>query len=151
MLMTVRNNTLQKTLSELERLSIQYSSDVKNIKDVDIITFYDIVSKKIKYVPDPVNAELLCRPAITLKKGCGDCDDKTILCLAYFIENKIKCGYSIVSERPDKEYHHIFPFIVLSGKVYDFDATYNTSKLGVTKNNFTARLDKIIYNGELRK
>lgn len=150
MVMTVKNNSLNRTLQEIERLALTYSKDVKNIKDLPIDEFFKLVSRNLKYIPDPKDAELVMRPAITLIRGGGDCDDKTIVCLAYFIENGLKCGYSIVSERPDKEYHHIFPFIVLSGKVYDFDATYPHNRLGENKTGFTARMDKIIYNGEKR-
>lgn len=148
MIMTIKSNSLAKTLSEMERLVFTYSNDVNKIKDLSIEDFFNLVSKRIIYKKDPKNAELLMRPSILLQRGAGDCDDKTIICLCYFIENRIKCGYSIVSERIDKEYHHIFPFIILSGKQCDFDATYSSNRLGQSRNNYTARIDKIIYNGE---
>lgn len=151
MKITVKNNSLEDTLKEVERLSFQYSKDIGNLKKLDLKSFFKFVSKDIEYKKDPVGYELIMRPKVLLKNKKGDCDDKTVLCLAYFIENNIPCGYSIVSQRPDKEFHHIFPIIKINGKLYDFDATYSHHYFLKEQTGFTKRIDKIIFKGDNMK
>ena len=102
------------------------------------------MSKRLEYKYDPKGTELVMRPKITLINGGGDCDDKTIFCLAWFMLNNITCGYAIVSQRPDKVYHHIFPFFCIDNLVFDFDATFANNKPQSMKG-FTARKNKILY------
>lgn len=151
MKISVFNNELQHTLKEIERLAFTYSKDIAGLKNLKLKEFFNYVSKQIKYKSDPAGCELLMRPAVTIKNMAGDCDDKTILCLAYFIENEIPCGYSIVSERPDGEPHHIFPILKINGKLFDFDATYSTNKFLENRTGFTKRIDTLIYEGKQMK
>lgn len=131
MLIGIKNNhTLDDTLKEIVRLSNTYKNDVVSYIEMKPTEFFNFVAKKIKYEADPEGMELVMRPAITLKRGKGDCDDKTILCLSYFLLKKIPCGYSIVSSSNEKPFHHIFPFVIIKGKFFDFDATYPENFVG---------------------
>ena len=139
------NHCLGDTLHEIERIAREYQDDVKDYIHLKPSEMFTFISQELNYIPDPVNpttggrVELLQRPAITLKRGGGDCDDKTIFALAYFLSKGIKCGYSIVSESTKKSYHHIFPFMVYHDKItnkdvkIDYDATYAHNKIGTRK------------------
>ncbi|MGD9581806.1 MAG: transglutaminase-like domain-containing protein [Vampirovibrionia bacterium] len=151
MKVTIKQNSLNDTLKEVERLSTKYSSDIGNLKNFTLKEFFKFVSCNIRYQKDPKDYQVIMRPKITLEKGFGDCDDKTVLCLAYFIENKISCGYSVVSQRIDKELHHIFPIFKLNGKLYDFDATYPNNLFLKEQTGFTKRVDNLFYKGEEMK
>lgn len=118
-------HTLEGTLSEVERLATTYKDDVFPYKSLGINDFFNFV-KNIPYVKDPKGIELVSRPKYTIDRG-GDCDDKTVVCLSYFILNKIPCGYSVVGS--GKKFHHIFPYIMMNGEKKDFDATYNYNKI----------------------
>lgn len=143
MLASYHIHTTGETLRQVERLATQYKNDVLIFKDLKPKEFFYLVSTKIMYEPDPPGIERVCRPDITLKLRSGDCDDKTVLCLAYFLVNKIPCGYSIVSQKSNKKFHHIFPFIVVDNKIIDFDATYKKNKPYVTQK-WTNRKDFFI-------
>jgi hypothetical protein len=142
MIVKVEGLDIRRTLKTIEGFSTKYVHDIPesvlNFKPSD---FYEFV-KKIPYRPDPEGHELIQRPAYTLKHG-GDCDDKTVLVLAYCHYHKIPCGYSLVSDNPLKTYHHIFPFIIDKiGVKIDFDATYRSNTLeGVNKAKWYKRLD----------
>jgi hypothetical protein len=129
--MTIKGeHTLEDTLFEVERLSRQYKTDLLPFIDMKLSEFFNVVSKQINYVPDPKGKELVMRPQITMRRRAGDCDDKTVLMLAWFQLKGFQCGYSIVSSRSDKDFHHIFPFIVVQGNIIDTDATYSKNKIG---------------------
>jgi len=132
--------TLSITLEEVERLAREYSADTENLSRWSLHDLFEYVSKKIKYKADPKEFELVMRPKHLLKKGEGDCDDKTVFILSVFYNFwKIRLkgfdgfGYSIVSQSTNRDYHHIFPFIIIHGKCYDFDATYPQNIAGQTK------------------
>jgi len=42
-----------------------------------------------------------------------------------------------MSERPDKEVHHVFPVLCIGGKWVNADATYNRHQLGAAKPEMT--------------
>jgi hypothetical protein len=128
-----KRHELKDTLMEVERLARTYKKDMLPFKDFNVFQIYDLIGKKIKYKADPHNTELIMRPALTLKRGEGDCDDKTVLFLSWALLNKIPCGYSIVSENANKSFHHIFPYIQLDNKKIDIDATYKHNNIGESK------------------
>jgi hypothetical protein len=133
------NLTLEKTLQEVERLSKKYCTDLEPLRDLNLKQIFEYVSKKIEYKKDPEGIELVKRPGITLRQGNGDCDDKTVVVLAYCYLKGIPAGYSIVGS--SGSYHHIFPFILNSkNEKFDFDATYNYNVYG-QKTNWLIRKD----------
>lgn len=141
---TLRKHSLQNTLFHVTRLAAQYNQDLDLFKDCSFKEFFNFVSKKIAYREDPKNMEFVSRPFFTIKMGYGDCDDKTVLCLAFFIMQNISCGFSIVASPGKTQVHHIFPFFIHNDKKIDYDATYPSGKIG-EKREWAIRRDKIIY------
>jgi len=127
--------TVEKSLSEIQRIIREYWQDCLPYKDVKIENFFDFV-KNIKYTPDPFGMELFSRPGITIARGEGDCDCKTIICCAYFLAKNIPTGFCIVSDSWDKDYHHIFAMYrdTNTGEWIDYDCTYPTGKIGQKRN-----------------
>lgn len=128
-------HNLQQTLNEVKRLSDTYFLDMKPYRDFNIYQIFDFIAKKIEYIKDPAGTELVMRPALTIKRGMGDCDDKTVLFLAWLKLKRIPRGYSIVSDSANKSFHHIFPFTHDrdTGKIIDLDATYARNQIAVSK------------------
>jgi hypothetical protein len=131
----IKEHTLKQTLNEIERLVYSYFTDAISLKELNIYQMFDYVANDIDYVKDPEGTELVMRPAYTIKRHAGDCDDKTILFLSWLKLNKFPAGYSIVSDKDNKPYHHIFPFTYnkSTNKIIDLDATYPKNKIGVSK------------------
>jgi len=131
----IESHNLEQTLKEVERLSSAYYKDMSKFYENSIYEVFDYISKSVRYVKDPKNTELVMRPGLTLKRMSGDCDDKTVLFLAWLKLKKIPRGYSIVSDSDDKNYHHIFPFCYnkFSGMIVDLDATYPKNKIANSK------------------
>lgn len=131
LLASIEHHTLDDTLREIERLAVVYSDDINEYVHLKPSDFFNFV-KNIRYVKDPKGKEFVKRPKFTIEYNEGDCDDKTVVCLAYFYKKNIPCGYSIVAK--DKNfYHHIFPFIIAHGKRIDYDATYAHNRIGQTQ------------------
>lgn len=123
MIFTVENYDFDKSLKEIDRLSRSYLSDVNFLKGRSLIEIFDYV-KNIPYKPDPKNTEFIMRPKRLLLRNAGDCDDKAVFLNAVFLSNGIPGGYSIVSQSPDRNWHHIFNYVYVNGERKDFDATY---------------------------
>jgi len=124
---------LKDTLNEVERLAGTYADDMKEFKDYTILQMFNFISQNVEYKKDPPGIELVMRPLFTLKRGAGDCDDKAVLFLAWCKLKNYKCGYSIVSQKKEKSYHHIFTYLIINNQIIDADATYHYNKLGQVK------------------
>lgn len=108
---------------------------------------FDFISKEIKYIADPMavswlkggNIELLRSPKYTMLEAVGDCDDKHILAGAIFYRMGIPVRVVIVSNKPDKKFHHVYLEINIptkekpNGEWKPFDATYPDNKLFIEK------------------
>lgn len=117
-----------QSVNEILRLAEQYSNDLSKYFSMNISDFFNFV-KNIKYVMDKKPIEIVKRPSLILKAGSADCKKKTILCIAYFIRNKISFRLIGSSTRKNKNIHHIFPQIFINGSFKNFDATYSKNKL----------------------
>jgi hypothetical protein len=135
-------HTLNNTLYEVNRLSFTYKNDLLKFKNYSLKEFYDY-AKNIEYKKDPDKIEMILRPEKLLIRQAGDCDCKTVLCLAFFRLKNIPCGFSIVSAKFMYPFHHIFPFVILDGHAIDFDATYSFNEIG-NKKTWSKRKDYII-------
>lgn len=129
----VEKHFLKDTLNEVERLANIYYQDMKQFKDYTILQMFNFIAKNIEYKKDPPGIELVMRPLYTLKRRAGDCDDKAVMFLAWFKLKNYSGGYSIVSQKPDKDYHHIFTYLIINNLIIDADATYNYNRLGESK------------------
>lgn len=128
-----QDHFLKDTLDQVERLAATYYQDAAPLAYLSIQDFYKFVSSTIDYKKDPPGVELVMRPAYTIKRRAGDCDDKTVLFLAYCKLKNIPCGYSVVSQKENKPYHHIFTYLIANNKRIDADATYHFNRLGESK------------------
>jgi|WetSurMetagenome_2_1015567.scaffolds.fasta_scaffold182276_2 hypothetical protein len=133
------DDTVKNIISLIKR-----SSDCKCLdyfKGKTLQEIFDFISKEIKYVPDPMevrwldggNIELLRSPKYTLYEAAGDCDDKHILAGAIFYSQKIPVRIVIMSNKPEKKFHHVYIEIYVNGEWKPFDATYPENKLFDTK------------------
>lgn len=66
-----------------------------------------------------------------------DCKKKAILLGAWATRNGIPWELIAMSERPDKEIHHVFPLLGLGGTWVNADATYSRYRLGAAKPEMT--------------
>jgi len=123
MKVSVYPKTANYVIGRLQDLIYDYYTDMEKYKHYSILEMFDFI-RTIPYEPDPPGDELIMRPSILLKRGRGDCDDKTIMGCSYFKCKDIPTGFSLVSDRPEKPVHHIFTIFQNYGKWYDFDATY---------------------------
>jgi transglutaminase-like putative cysteine protease len=154
------------TVSEVYRLARSYSSDIQKPfyytkQDLcgiaqlcgtdlkagrwrNLFHFYDYV-RSLPYHPDPVGLETVSRPLYTLNPewtGPRDCDDKTILIMAYCHLNNIPARAVVVGKglRP----HHIYPEVFIHDTWQPADATYPDS-------DHDCRFGKRLYNENFRE
>ncbi len=122
---------VSETISEMKRLAIQYKDDVKHLAKMNLLQFYHFLKYKVPYRKDPDNVELVQRPAITLIKG-GDCDDKVVVALAYFILNGIK--YRIAIADYGRGFEHTYAEIYLPNRGWvAFDTSCMVCDFGAEK------------------
>ena len=104
--------------------------DNKSLKDI-----FDFISKDVRYLSDPMNVkfleggniELLRSPEKTMYELAGDCDDKSILSGALFERFKIPYRISVMSNKKNKRFHHVYPEVNINGNWKTFDPTYDTN------------------------
>ncbi len=87
--------------------------------------------------------EVVARPGYILEMAKNDqiqgidCKKKAILIGAWSHLNGIPWELVAMSEQPDREIHHVFPIIGLSGSWVNADATYARYQLGEAKPQMT--------------
>lgn len=157
-----------QTVKEVFRLSNKYFKDLlefnkngKPIASFEPIEFFKYV-QDCEYVKDPPGIEFVNRPKISLLlAGSGhpfDCDDRTILSLAYFkLRNYTQkllgrdelFDYRVLVVGKTDRPHHIY--IEFKNKAdsnwIPFDPTYPYNVFGVTP--FTPGFIKIFYENDL--
>jgi len=118
---------VRQTIKEMFRLAEQYKDDVKHLKNLNLLQFYYFLRNKVKYVKDPENVERLQRPSLTLLYG-GDCDDKTIVAMAYF---ELNCyDYRLAIADYGKGFEHIYPEVKLNRGYVAFDTSCLVCDMG---------------------
>ena len=123
------DNTLENIKRIIKRNAPQ--SYMKPFDNWSLQKFYNYV-RSLTYIKDPErvpisdndNIELLKSPYLTIYTNGGDCDDKAILIGAYFERKKIPYRMAVISNKSNKEFHHIFPEVYLNGNWKAYDATY---------------------------
>ncbi|HOA06341.1 MAG TPA: transglutaminase domain-containing protein [Spirochaetota bacterium] len=129
---------LTKTVLEL---ALKYNDDVSAVAAFPVVDFFEFVSRGVPYIAE--TKEIIKRPRLTIQSG-GDCDDKTVLVLAYAIKNKIPARVVLAGKKDTPEkFHHIFPELYINGKWITFDATYKWCRLGERMNSYDNF--KIVY------
>jgi len=128
-------------------LAEKYADDLGALGRMPLMEFHSLV-RNIPYASDdrawgdPLR-EVVARPAYILEmlksqRVTGiDCKKKAILQGAWATSNGVPWELVAMSERPDKEIHHVFPLFRLGGKWVNMDATYARHTLGAAKPEMT--------------
>jgi hypothetical protein len=124
-----KEHTVVDTIDEMKRLINTYYGDMKEFATMDTLTFFNWLAN-FPYRKDPDNIEYVMRPSLIILRGSCDCDEKTIMALAWGKCRGLTGGLSIVSKKAHESFCHVFPYFYLSdGTRQDFDATYKYFKL----------------------
>lgn len=142
----------KQTLKEMKRLSLQYWMDllVTNKFNFDFYNatlkeVHEFIKNRLQYISDPEGIEHLSRIKYSLALANNgdyplDCDDKTIILLAYLILQNYKFSgkpdkpfdvYICVAGRRNKP-HHVYPMADLPGffSGLNLDSTYPVNVFG---------------------
>lgn len=92
------------------------------------------VKENIKFMNDPIEAELLQTPQVTIQQGFGDCDDFVILLAALNKAIGNDVVYLTIALPREKDFSHIFLAVYFfdTQKVKRYDATVSQSEPGWT-------------------
>lgn len=111
-----------QTGAEMRRLVKNYWKDLGNYIEMPLNNFFEFV-KRIPYTEDNA-AEIIARPGIILNSAYADCKKKAILLASWAEAHGIPWRFLAISERPDKQIHHVFPQFKINGIWKNIDATY---------------------------
>lgn len=115
-----------------------YWRDLGGYLDTTLKSFFNSV-REIPYLEDQ-EEEIIARPKYLLdrKKFAGlDCKKKSVLLGAYFNAHGMPWRLVTVSEKPNKEIHHIFPQVKIGDRWLNADATYSDYELFEAKPDVT--------------
>ena len=118
---------------DLDTVYAQLNSQTVPLSALTLIEYFDMV-RRIPYRRDDEPVEVVARPRVILQNflhGIGkDCKKAAVLIGAYLENKRVPWRLAVVSTRPDKEMHHIFPQgdIYLTGDFVNLDATYSYMK-----------------------
>ncbi len=85
------------------------------------------VRERLAYVPDPVEVEALSLATSHLRRisesgtSAGDCDDATVLIATLARAVGIPVRITVASFRDSKQFHHVWPDLVLGGSWKEAD------------------------------
>ena len=111
--------------------SALFYNDLGNLLDTSLTQFFNFV-KDIPYKEDSDPNEIVSRPKWLLDKKLFpglDCKKKATLMGAWFNAHGVPWRLVAISERPDKQIHHVFVQALLEGKWKNVDPTYSDFKL----------------------
>ena len=125
------------TVQRMYAIAREYAGDLSGFVDRNLYEFYNLV-RALPYRADPSGVETIIRPGYTVRPDWPlwrDCDDKTILILAFAhlkgYESRLACvgTRDYIFKRGEgwkpAGPHHVYPEIKISGEWIPFDATYN--------------------------
>lgn len=105
----------------------KYYNDLGKYLDTTLQNFYNYV-KSIPYRIDPFWGEIIARPKYLIDRSKFpflDCKKKAVLIGAWLNAHNIPWRAVAVSERPDKQIHHVFIQARINNDWRNIDATYN--------------------------
>ena len=101
----------------------------------EIGALYHACCREVHYLADPVGAEFLQHPEVTVRTAAGDCDDMSILLASTLLMSEIlsvghPCRYKLVGFK-GQGFSHVFLETLVSGKWVALDpvAGSATSKM----------------------
>lgn len=135
-------DNVNQTGAKMSSLVCLYWTDLGPWLDRPFIEFYRYVCA-LPYIPDPPGVETVSRPAYTLNGAYGprDCDDKAVLCAAWWHGHGRPVRFVASSTKPDKKLHHVF--LQLDNGVF-IDATYKKNADYIGKYPYFSKVTKII-------
>lgn len=122
---TVRSGSYYRTIREMKRIARQYAGDLKPYAARLSLPEFYLMLRGLEYRRDIPGVETLVRMRYAVSpewQYWRDCDDKTMIAMAYAILNKIK--YRIVVCGKGNEPHHVYPEFKMRGGWMPFDATF---------------------------
>lgn len=81
------------------------------------------VKRHIKYINDPINAELYQDSITTIREGMGDCDDHVILCCSLNMAVGNLCRAVLIDHFEKDRIEHIYYEVLTKKGWYPFDTT----------------------------
>ena len=124
--------------SDLDSIYVNGSNGLTNLSSLTLEEYFDVV-RKMPYQRDEEPIEIVARPKIIFERylnGTGrDCKKAAVIIGAYCNKNGIPWRVAVVSTRPDKKIHHIFPQADLNGngQYVNLDATYSNMRIAQPK------------------
>jgi len=116
--------------------SAKYFNDLGQYLDTTLSEFYNHV-KNIPYKEDE-SAEIVGRPKYLFDFPALDCKKKAVLIGSWLEAHGIPWRLIAVSERPDRQIHHVFNQAWINNNWRNIDATYSDYKLFEAKPEVTA-------------
>jgi len=114
----------------------KYYRDLGYHLDDSLHSFFSYV-KNIPYKEDPTGTEIVSRPKYLLQGTAVfegmDCKKKAVLIGAWAEAHGVPWRLLAVSERKDKQIHHVFPQLKINGEWKTVDATYPDYQLFMPK------------------
>ena len=134
----------RQTTARIFQLARKFSGDLDNVytminggtvplSALTLIEYFDLV-KNIPYKRDIAPVEIVSRPVIIFENyllGIGrDCKKAAVLIGSYLEKKRFLWRLAVISTRPDKKIHHVFPQadIHANGNYLNLDATYSSMK-----------------------
>lgn len=128
-ILTVQTNGKAVTTGQYMRYMVnRYHLDMLPYADLPLTEVFDRI-KRVPFVADPPDRELLMRPAY-LMSGGGDCDDKCIALASYCVLVGLPFRFVAARRKGHPTLHHVFCEIRLYGRWINADPTYSFNSLG---------------------
>lgn len=126
-----RLRSLEQTINVMRRLAVQHAGDLAPYATWPLSRIYNLV-RALPYVRDPAGNELVKRPYYTLNGigDGGDCDDKTVVLLAWAKLNGVPARIVVSGKSAKKPLHHVYPEVYINSEWVPVDATYSYNSLG---------------------
>ncbi len=97
---------------------------------------FTITKSIIRYVPDPVEAEWVQSPWVTLMVKQADCDDFGVLLAAFAVANDIPYRFITIAVITCKEFSHVYSEFYIDGEWIGVDASTRISYFGWKPENY---------------
>lgn len=119
----------EQTGAKILRLGTQYAGDLGEKARWPLEKFFDFVAR-LPYIPDPRGLEFVSRPKYALDPAfpVRDCDDKAVLIVSWAHKNGVPVR--LIAAGKERNFHHVYPELYISGRWIVTDATLPKYKIG---------------------
>ncbi len=99
-----------------------------------ITALFEFVRDRIMFIGDVHGVETLQSPAVTLRFGAGDCDDRATLLAALILSVGIPADlrFRVIAGNPSRpgEFSHVYVTVSMRGRRVALDPTYRSNAVG---------------------